>query len=193
MPTGQSIPPFPPDLDRNYFGAWLSGFTDGEGCFRLAYRHEHRPRPTPEVRFSLQLRADEEAIVRLVHSYWQCGTVSFCVPNRGKEKRVVRLHVNDFTSLAEVVVPHFERYPLCAKKARDFAIWKQGVALASSVAARPLKCRGKGGGFDRKWTDQEIAAFLVLHDALKRQREYSAPTITPPPPPGEPTLFDRLP
>src|SRR6185295_12914380 len=33
-PTGP-IPPFPPEINRVAFGNWLSGLTDGEGCFFL--------------------------------------------------------------------------------------------------------------------------------------------------------------
>ena len=54
-----SIPPFPADIDRNAFGHWFSGLTDGEGCFYAKTVGIH----SPEVGYVLALRADDRPAI----------------------------------------------------------------------------------------------------------------------------------
>ena len=45
------IPPFPGQTNRHYFAVWLSGFTDGEGCFSLTFVKSKTQRQTPQGYF----------------------------------------------------------------------------------------------------------------------------------------------
>jgi hypothetical protein len=182
MATGLSIEPFPTDIDRGYFAAYLSGFTDGEGCFQLRLhekrRHGNRWR-TPEVSFAIALRADDFPVLRLIHSFFGCGRLDYMnrqlIRDRGlQSKDTWRYSVSRTADLVNVIVPHFERYPLLAKKSRDFNIWRQGVALAHHVNQLPAGRQGKQGRVV-KWTEERLAPFRALRDALKATREYNAP------------------
>lgn len=54
----QTIAPFPTTIDRDVFGAWLSGFTDGEGCFHLSLV-KGKETGGLKAEFILQLRVDD--------------------------------------------------------------------------------------------------------------------------------------
>lgn len=73
------IPAFPSDIDHDAFGHYLSGFTDGEGSFVLAFR-ETGGLSYPLAYFGICLRVDDRAILELAQSYWQCGRL--CVLHR---------------------------------------------------------------------------------------------------------------
>lgn len=79
------------------------------------------------------------------------------------------IHVRD------VVVKHFDTFPLLAKKKRDFIIWKKAVELASEVAQRPIYYPGgQQRGRKRRWTEKELLYFKELLTSLKNVRKYQS-------------------
>ncbi len=66
------IPPFPPELNREHFASWLSGFTDGEGSFNVELGKQFNGRFMPSARLTISQRADDVAILRLIHSFSLC-------------------------------------------------------------------------------------------------------------------------
>jgi hypothetical protein len=175
----QVIDPFPEDIDRDGFGHWLAGFTDGEGCFCLPYTRNRKRTDayTPSARFTINLRADDAVILYTIQSYWRKGRVSVnpLIDKRNPNPHIV-FHVHGMRDLLNTVVPHFERFPLRAKKARDFAIWKQAVALLVEVSGKPPHRTGPLG----RWTQEDLQKFLSLRAALENIRTYR-PSPTDPP------------
>ncbi len=194
MAKADSIPPFPSDIDRDAFGHWLSGLTDGEGSFMLAVINRNNQRKQPVARFQIKLRSDEFPILQMIQSYWECGA-GVHGECRGNGHCPMRsFNTRRIIDLVKVVVPHFRRYPLRAKKARDFTIWAQGVALIASKI-----CDSSGlfvlphNQYLRRWDAHSMAKFTSLHDALKLQRKYQSPAVVPVPIKDQPGLFDSLP
>lgn len=179
MTTPQCIPPFPLDTNRDRFGDWLSGFSDGEACFFLNCRRRRKASHSTDLgaRFIINLRSDDESVLRLIQSYWQCGNVGWQNGTRADQTRYVRLQVYTWPELAGVVVPHFDRYPLRAKKVRDFLIWREAVLLGYRVASRPFQRRtgkGRGRGMFTKWLPDERASFEGLIAALVAGRQFQS-------------------
>lgn len=176
------ILPFSPDIDRNYFGAYISGFTDGEGCFILRYcrySNRHSVTPTPACHFQICLRADDAHVLELIRSYFGCGYISINNassthgPYYNKPQATYKVH--KIAEVATIVAPHFEKFPLLAKKSLDYAIWKQAVCLTYAISQR-RRCNGSGR-FATKWTPGEREQFHDLFVALKAQRKYQAARI----------------
>jgi LAGLIDADG DNA endonuclease family protein len=170
MAKSQSIKPFPADIDLAYFGAWLSGFTDGEGCFNLYFTSHN----TPGAAFTIALRQDDDAVLRLIQSFWGCGRLY--LNSRitvGKRVFTAQYSVNVVPDLARILVPHFQRFPLFAKKSRDYLIWKEGIAL---ICSRERRGKDKNGQFGKRWTDEEKSQFAILYHSLKTQREFDTST-----------------
>lgn len=169
--------PFPDHINRDMFGQWLSGFTDGEGCFRLFYyffKGKHGTRQIPAAMFSIRLRADDHDALALIQSYFQCGGLQYnnkSYEDYPKRKPQWTFVIYRTQQLANVVVPHFDRYPLFAKKARDFAIFKEGVTLKLAVHGRPLT-GNRRKGTQPKYTTEELERFDYLVKSLKHTRAY---------------------
>ena len=170
MAISHSIPPFPPDINRTYFGAWLSGFTDGEGCFAASLRTQSNRNPTPQYRFSISQRDDDRRIIELIQSFLQVGGIDSHPVNKvtANRKPQVRYFVDDLESLISVIIPNFEKYPLVAKKGCDFIIWSKLVQLSHAVNQRPRPKRRT----DSKWSVEELELAKYLVDSLREIRTY---------------------
>jgi hypothetical protein len=185
--------PFPADIQREYFASWITGLTDGEGCFPLlcliskksGYRKYH-------ATFKITLRADDCYGLELVRSFFQCGTI--CDQKHKKSlpeawKPAKTFLVSNVDALVSKIIPHFERYPLLLKKSRDFEIWKKAVVLLRRVKYRcPIKTYH--GAY--RWTEDDKKEFMAYFHAIRAGRVYNA-SVVPPSLPPPPSLFDGLP
>lgn len=106
------------------FGHWLAGFIDGEGCFRI----KRTNMGTYQCRFSIGLRADDAPILHEIRTRLG-GIGSLCHSGKDDIKQEQwRWEVNakaHVSTLVEVI----DTYPLRAKKAGDYAIWKEAVEI----------------------------------------------------------------
>jgi len=178
------IEPFPSHIDRRDFGNWLSGFVDGEGCFHLgSYRARSSDKSNPIVytnhrsKFVINLRADDFEALSLAQRFWGCGSLyeNSHPPSRTKRTNAGTLFsVDRWQELLNIVIPHFEEFPLRAKKANDFAIWAEGTRLIAEVMNRPRRGRGPGQvGSASRWTESEKKHFIYLRDKLRGQRKFT--------------------
>ena len=183
----QPIPPFPADIDRTAFGHWLSGFSDGEACFVIQDGKPRRvgdKRPSLTCEFAISLRRDDLPVLQLIQSYWQCGgIVHYDSYGRTPGNPSSRFYVHKTSCLTDILIPHFDRYPMFAKKARDFLIWKKAVLLKAGIAVRKYRGLPSGKGCTPKWTDAEIAHYRSLKAAMESGRKYNATATEIPPPP----------
>jgi hypothetical protein len=112
--------------------AWLSGFTDGEGHFSLAM-----VRGRPVAAFVINLRVDDKPVLdELREAFGGCVFVArYSDSSRNPE---ARWNVVAKADLARVV-RYFDRFPLRAKKAREYALWRSAVSAwcARGPAAYP--------------------------------------------------------
>ena len=112
------------DLDiPDGFGHWLAGFTDGEGCFVIRFQ---KPKYT-KCFFSIRLRADDIDILQEIQETLGVGQIRLSKEDGHNE--VAGWQVCAIGDLIHVLIPLFEKYPLRAKKKRDFAIWSRAVRL----------------------------------------------------------------
>jgi LAGLIDADG DNA endonuclease family protein len=115
--------------NRDNFGHWLAGFTDGEGCFMIRTNRRQGGRGEWfDCRYAITLRADDLPILKRIQQFVGCGSIM-------REKRPARPGANLRASYhvchredCQKVVEVFTRYPLRAKKSRDFACWTEAVA-----------------------------------------------------------------
>lgn len=123
----------------DYWGGWLAGFTDGEGCFRIAKQDEVNPCACYGCRFKINLRDDDKAILQEIQDTLGIGRIydGLASTNAGLNHQALAcFQVSAIADCAEIV-KIFEKYPLRAKKQRDFEIWKQAVAELQ----KPIGCR----------------------------------------------------
>lgn len=107
------------------FGHWFAGFVDGEGCFRITENNGGR---SMTCRFAINLRDDDAPILREIHSTLKMGTLNRDASqgtHRTSQPRM-RWQVYDKSGCMRLVAI-FDRFPLRAKKGRDYAIWREAV------------------------------------------------------------------
>lgn len=154
-----------PQVDTD-FGHWLAGFIDGEGSFAIS-----RPRNSFVCNFHLALRRDDVAILNECCTRTELGYV---IPD---VKRVKRSPNENPQSRWEVggkrqcmrFVQIVEAFPLRAKKANDFVVWRKAVIEWNNIGT------GKGGS-PVDWSRME-----KLYHQIKDVRKYVEPDDYPTP------------
>jgi hypothetical protein len=139
--------------------AWFSGFADGEGSFGIY--PTYRPHGGYTPRFALHIRADDLPVLEELRAEFG-GSIRFrCTQaERGEGRPQAYWTVNGKADLARLVA-YFDRFPLRAKKQRDYAIWRHAVQvyLANGYRARELP---------------------ALYEAIVAVRDYEAPDALAP-------------
>uniref|UniRef100_UPI0023F3BB6D LAGLIDADG homing endonuclease n=1 Tax=Cyathus striatus TaxID=68777 RepID=UPI0023F3BB6D len=106
-------------IKPNIKDAWLSGFTDAEGCFNV--KIDPRPNTITGYRVFLRFLLDQknaESTLLIVRDLFKFGQVSV----RGNTNGVYRYHNNTFKGLIPVR-NYFLAFPLKTKKAESFKHW----------------------------------------------------------------------
>jgi hypothetical protein len=135
------------------FGHWLAGFIDGEGCFRI---HKEKGGGYYACHFTLKLRDDDTAILEEIVVRTGVGHLK---PDliRGTSKPAMVWVVQSKAECVQLVAL-LDRFPLRAKKSRDYAIWREAVAF---WVAQPRGNRWQG---PRDWS-RMIAYKTAIEDA----------------------------
>ena len=109
------------------FPFWLSGFTDGEGCFLISFNKNAGFNLKLEVRpsFSIGQGKHRESyksqthILQRIESYFQCGFI-----RKYKRDGMMKYEVRNLSNLCDIIIPHFEKYSLLTQKKLDFNKFK---------------------------------------------------------------------
>jgi len=133
-------------LAADGFGHWLAGFIDGEGCFVIHGTAGGRLK----CRLAVAVRADELPTLETIQARTGAGTI-VTRPQRGTTKPEATWQVQsrpDCLRMAEI----FDRFPLRAKKARDYAIWRSALRTWATV-----RRTGYPGVNDEVWRRMEAS------------------------------------
>jgi LAGLIDADG endonuclease len=96
---------------------FVTGLTEGEGCFCISFAVRPKLRTGLEVRpsFSLSLNEKDRSLLRRLQSFFECGWL-----RESRGDRTVKYEVRAHADLVGRIVPHFEDFPLAGSKARSF-------------------------------------------------------------------------
>jgi hypothetical protein len=120
---------------KDYFAYWLTGFTDGEGCFSVSFNKRDRLKLGIEVRpsFSICQSGRREAfdskinILNEIQAYFKCGFI-----RTYKADGMYKYEVRNVSDLHTHIIPHFEKYPLLTVKNKDFVNFKTIIRMMRS-------------------------------------------------------------
>lgn len=123
----------------DYWFSWFVGFVDGEGSFQILRKSGTFLRSSYRCDFTLRLRDDDRIILEEIQGMLGIGAI-YDVPVYPSDipnaRPMSRFHVGALNGCVELV-KIFERYPLRAKKKRDFSIWRSAVIeLQKPIAYR---------------------------------------------------------
>ena len=96
---------------------FVTGLTDGEGCFCVSFAVRSKLRTGLEVRpsFSLSLNERDRSLLEDLQMFFGCGWI-----RQSKSDRTFKYEARSVDDLIDPIVPHFERYPLRGIKATSF-------------------------------------------------------------------------
>ena len=96
---------------------FVTGLTEGEGCFCVSFSVRPKLRCGLEVRpsFSLSLNERDRPLLLDLQAYFGCGWI-----RESRSDRTFKYESRAAGELMAHVVPHFEAYPLRGYKARSF-------------------------------------------------------------------------
>lgn len=153
------------------FGHWLAGLIDGEGCFGIYASNAHKGHDDWRLTFQLQLRDDDEPVLREIHGRLLIGSVWRQVPNRPWDAKPTLTWGVYSRAHCKALAAILDRFPLRTKKARDYAIWRAAPAVSP-------------------WRRAELAR---LRDELVAGRAYEARPLPPVEPDPQLEIFNAAP
>jgi hypothetical protein len=112
---------------------WVTGFADAESTFSLKVSKSGATRSgwniVPE--FQITLHSRDLLLLRKIHSFFGVGVVS-----ERQTRDQVYYTVQSARTIANVIIPHFDVYPLITQKKADYLLFKQGIGLLLSGQSR---------------------------------------------------------
>jgi len=101
---------------------FVTGFSDAESCFYIGiYKNSNKTGWKVKASFQISLHQRDIGILEL--HFGGVGNVS----KQGKDS--VQYRVASIQDLINVIIPHFEKYPLISNKRADFELFKLAVDL----------------------------------------------------------------
>jgi LAGLIDADG DNA endonuclease family protein len=97
---------------------FVTGLTEGEGCFCVSLALRAKMKTGLEVRpsFSLSLNEKDLGLLEELRAYFECGWI-----RQSKADRTYKYEARSVGELVDHVMPHFESHPLRGSKAKSFA------------------------------------------------------------------------
>lgn len=108
------------------FGHWFAGFVDGEGCFWI---HKEKGGTYYACHFKIKVRDDDHAVIELIARTLGFGKVfrTKARPTPGRNGKASSVYLLQSKADCLALLPILDKFPLRAKKARDYAIWREAV------------------------------------------------------------------
>ena len=98
--------------------AWLSGFTDAEGCFNVSITSNTRYTSGCVIKMRYLLDQKDSYILNIIRDLFNFGKVTL----RPSTKGVYRYTVTGFKAINDIIY-YFKKFPLFTKKAFSFEKW----------------------------------------------------------------------
>lgn len=101
---------------------FVTGLTEGEGCFAISFSKRNKMKFGIEVRpsFSLSQHKANLLLLQRVQSYFAVGALRF-----SRRDATYKYETRSIADIQRAIVPHFNEYPLYGTKKNDFALFAQ--------------------------------------------------------------------
>lgn len=116
--TNQSNPLYCVNMLHPWF---ITGFSDGESCFLVMINknNRHSTGYSLQISFQILLHKKDIALLEQIKSKWGVGVI-----NDKPNNDAVNFSVSGLKDI-QIVIDHFETYPLITKKLGDYKLFKQ--------------------------------------------------------------------
>lgn len=103
---------------------WITGFTDAEGNFSITYCQTSGKF---SAAFKITQKSTSLSVLVGIKAFFNCGSI--VIDNRNTDG--YKFTVSKLSDLVEIIIPHFDKYPLVGSKYLDFLSFKKAVLLRS--------------------------------------------------------------
>ncbi|MDA2935841.1 LAGLIDADG family homing endonuclease [Patescibacteria group bacterium AH-259-L05] len=110
---------------------YIIGFIEGEGSFYVGIGRHKTLRRKIDIRpaFTIELRADDREILERILITIGCGKIYDCSYERYGWYPHVKYKIGSTKEMKEFLIPFLDRYPLQAKKAEVYALFREIVLM----------------------------------------------------------------
>ena len=113
----------------------VTGFTDGEGCFRISiYKNNKLKTGWVSPEFTIHLHGRDIKLLSLIQAQFGAGTI-----RRTKSDGSILFSVKSLPDIINKIIPHFDKYLLLSQKRADFLFFKQAIELMKKKSTLLLK------------------------------------------------------
>lgn len=107
---------------------YITGFADAEGCFNVTISPRISGNYQVSLRFSIELHERDLSLLKNIKSFFNdAGTLNIRKDKRFTNSKVT-WSVRNFDDITNIIIPHFDKYPLLTQKQADFLLFKE-IAL----------------------------------------------------------------
>jgi hypothetical protein len=94
---------------------WISGFTSGDGCFKISIRESklYKAGSTVVILFILTQHIRDELLLKSFIDFFECGNIYSYL-------NYIEFKCQSFKDNYEKILPFFHKYPILGVKAQDF-------------------------------------------------------------------------
>lgn len=128
--------------ERLRMGYWISGFTDGEGCFAVSVIKNHTTRFGKQIfpEFVITQGAKSLPALEKIKKYFGCGSIVLNKRYDNHNEHLYRYCVRSISELESKIIPFFKEFKLYTYKQNDFLIFKKIISMMSKK--KHLKASG---------------------------------------------------
>jgi len=103
---------------------WITGFVDAEGCFSVIIEILDNNKWRVKSSFEINLHIKDVDILYKIQSFFGVGNVYLRV-----YKNIAVYRVSNIEYLRDIIIPHFNKYPLITQKSIDFNLWCKVIQI----------------------------------------------------------------
>ena len=140
---------------------FVTGFTDAEGCFMLNVKHKNNlnKRYIMPI-FSIQLHIRDKDLLLEIKSFFKdVGKIYIY-------KKAIMYRVRKLDDITNIIIPHFDRFPLISKKQSDYILFKNIVKLME-----------KGEHLNKEGLKKIVSLKASLNKGLSNKLKISFPDL----------------
>lgn len=119
---------------------YVVGFVDGEGCFSVSISQKRFRLPEVRLKFEIELREDDEPILKEIQKLFDCGYIYRLNYERYQKWRPhVKYMIGSYKDINSKVIPFFRKYPLQAKKKKQFEFFSEVARMIGNNEHRTIE------------------------------------------------------
>ena len=113
--------------ERLKLAFWISGFTDGEGCFSVAVIKNKTTKFGTQIFPEFVITQGEKSlsVLKEIKKFFECGNIFVNKRYDNHNENLYRYCIRSINDLNMKIIPFFDKYPLRTYKQNDFIIFKK--------------------------------------------------------------------